>query len=126
MKIEFSIELEVERQDYVKDLSTFFYKVRKGLGHFSAFLILGIFSTFTWLLFFRGKKLLFSIPLNFASGYFIAALTEFIQLYVPGRSGNYADVILDFNGFLVSSAILTVILIIHHIRLYIKFKKQDI
>ena len=38
----------------------------------------------------------------------------------------YADVILDFNGFLVSSAILTIILIIHHIRLYIKFKKQDI
>ena len=125
-KIEFSIELEVKRQDYIKDLSTFFYKVRKGLGHFSAFLILGIFSTFTWLLFFRGKKLFFSIPLNFASGYFIAALTEFIQLHVSGRSGNYADVILDFNGFLVSSSILTVILIIHHIRLYIRFKKQDI
>ena len=125
-KIEFSIEIEIKRQDYIKDLSAFFYKVRKGLGHFSAFLILGIFSTFTWLLFFRGKKLFFSVPLNFISGYFIAALTEFIQLYVPGRSGNYADVILDFNGFLVSSSILTVILIIHHIRLHIRFKKQDI
>ena len=44
-------------------------------------MVLGIFSTFTWLLYFDRKKLLFSIPVNYFLGYFIAALTEFIQLY---------------------------------------------
>jgi uncharacterized protein YjdB len=125
-KIEFTIELEVKRQDYIKDLSAFFYKVRKSLGHFSAFLVLGIFSTFTWLLYFDRKKLLFSIPVNYFLGYFIAALTEFIQLYVPGRYGSYADVKLDFEGFCLSATILTIFLIIHNIRKHIFDKKRNI
>jgi VanZ family protein len=125
-KIEFTIELEVKRQDYIKDLSAFFYKVRKSLDHFSAFLVLGIFSTFTWLLYFDRKKLLFSIPVNYFLGYFIAALTEFIQLYVPGRYGSYADVKLDFEGFCLSATILTIFLIIHNIRKHIFDKKRNI
>ena len=125
-KIEFEIKLKIKKQDYIKNVTDFIYKVRKGLGHFSAFLILGIVSTFTWLLFFRGKKLLFSIPLNYITGFIIACLTELIQVYVPGRCGLFDDVILDYNGFIVSSSILTVLIIIHQIRTYVKFKKQDI
>ena len=125
-KIEFEIKLKIKKQDYIKNVTDFIYKVRKGLGHFSAFLILGIISTFTWLLFFREKKLLFSIPLNYITGFIIACVTELIQVYVPGRCGLFDDVILDFNGFLVSSSILTVLIIIHQIRVYIKYKKQDI
>ena len=125
-KIEFEIKLKIKKQDYIKNVTDFIYKVRKGLGHFSAFLILGIVSTFTWLLFFRGKKLLFSVPLNYITGFIIACVTELIQVYVPGRCGLFDDVILDFNGFLVSSSILTVLIIIHQIRVYIKYKKQDI
>ena len=125
-KIEFTIELEIKRQDYIKDLSSFFYKVRKSLGHFSAFLVLGIFSTFTWLLYCDKKKMFFSIPLNYILGFGIAALTEFIQLYVPGRYGCYADVKLDFEGFSLSATILTIILIIHSIRKHIIDKKRNI
>ena len=125
-KIEFEIKLKIKKQDYIKNVTDFIYKVRKGLGHFSAFLILGIVSTFTWLLFFRGKKLLFSIPLNYITGFIIACITELIQVYVPGRCGLFDDVILDYNGFLVSSSILTVLIVIHQIRVHIKYKKQDI
>ena len=125
-KIEFTIELEIKRQDYIKDLSSFLYKVRKSLGHFSAFLVLGIFSTFTWLLYFDKKKMIFSIPLNYILGFGIAALTEFIQLHVPGRYGCFADVKLDFEGFSLSATILTIILIIHSIRKHIIDKKRNI
>ena len=125
-KIEFDIKLRIKRQDYIKNLTDFIYKVRKGVGHFSAFLVLGIFSTFTWLLFIRGKKLFISIPLNYLLGFLIAGLTEFIQLYVPGRCGLFADVLLDFDGFMVSSTIITIILIIKNIRDYIIFLKKDI
>ena len=125
-KIEFDIKLRIKRQDYIKNLTDFIYKVRKGVGHFSAFLVLGIFSTITWLLFIRGKKLFISIPLNYLLGFLIAGLTEFIQLYVPGRCGLFADVLLDFDGFMVSSTIITIILIIKNIRDYIIFLKKDI
>lgn len=125
-KIEIQINLKIKKQDYIKNVTDFIYKVRKGLGHFSAFLILGIVSTFTWLLMFRYKKLLIGIPVNYVSGFIIACITELIQVYVPGRCGLFDDVILDYNGFLVSSSILTVLIIIHQIRVHIKYKKQDI
>ena len=111
-KVEITFELTIKRQDYIQDLSKFFYQVRKGVGHFSAFLVLGIFSTITWLLFFNGKKLFFSVPFNYASGFAIAAITEIIQLYVPGRSGLYKDVLLDFDGFKVSATIISIIIIL--------------
>ena len=75
---------------------------------------------------FRYKKLLIGIPINYVSGFIIACITELIQVYVPGRCGLFDDVILDYNGFLVSSSILTVLIVIHQIRVHIKYKKQDI
>lgn len=111
-KIEISFDLTIKRTDYIQNLSEFFYQVRKGLGHFSAFLILGIFSTLTWLLFFNGWKLIFSIPINFGAGFFMAVLTEYIQTLVPGRYGAAKDVFLDYDGFLVSSITITAIFVL--------------
>lgn len=122
IKIEF--KLKIKRQDYIQDLSKFFYQVRKGLGHFSAFLILGIFSTLTWLLFMRKWKMFLSVPINYISGLGIAALTELIQYYVPGRSGVFSDVMLDFEGFIVSATFITAIFIlIYLIKILVWFIK---
>lgn len=122
IKIEF--KLKIKRQDYIQDLSKFFYQVRKGLGHFSAFLILGIFSTLTWLLFMRKWKMFLSVPINYISGLGIAALTELIQYYIPGRSGVFSDVMLDFEGFIVSATFITAIFIlIYLIKILVWFIK---
>ena len=84
IKIEF--KLKIKRQDYIQDLSKFFYQVRKGLG--------------------------------------IAALTELIQYYVPGRSGVFSDVMLDFEGFIVSATFITAIFIlIYLIKILVWFIK---
>ena len=122
IKIEF--KLKIKRQDYIQDLSKFFYQVRKGLGHFSAFLILGIFSTLTWLLFMRKWKMFLSVPINYISGLGIAALTELIQYYIPGRSGVFSDVMLDFEGFIISATFITAIFIlIYLIKILVWFIK---
>ena len=46
----------------------------------------------------------------------MGALTETIQLNVPGRSGEFTDVMIDFSGYLLGAAIIVLIifLIIRH------------
>ena len=70
------------------------------------------YSLFTYLLMFNKRKWIISIPFNFISGFYIAFLTEFIQRYVPGRSGNFDDVLIDMSGFLISSIIITITILI--------------
>ena len=122
-KKEMKINIEVKQQPVIKDLSEFFYKVRKGLGHFGAFLVLGIFSTFTFMLFFTNKKWFFSVPLNFIIGFFVAALTEYIQTLVPGRYGCWSDIIIDYSGFISSAIVLTITIFIVYFIKFLKNKK---
>ena len=116
-----TVKMNVRKQDLIKDLSKFFYQVRKGLGHFGAFLVLGICSTFTYMLYMKNKKWLIAVPVNFAAGFALAGLTELIQKYVPGRAGRWADVWIDYCGFLCSAIILTFSILIYF---FIKSKKK--
>ncbi len=76
------------------------------------FFILGIFSLLTYFIFFKKRQWFYSIPIHFASGYLVAVLSEFILLYVPGRSGLHKDVMIDYSGFLLSSALVLLIYIL--------------
>lgn len=119
------IDLTVKPQNLINNLSDFFYKVRKGIGHFGAFLVLGIFSTFTWILFISRKKLPFSIMISTVLGFVIAASTEIIQYFVPGRYGTLSDVLLDFSGFMISTLIISLYYIAHEMVTYIKSTKNN-
>lgn len=123
-KREFIINLEVKPEPVIKNLSQFFYKVRKSLGHFGAFLVLGIFSTFTFLLYFRKWKWLFSVPLNIALGFGLGALTEYIQTFIPGRAGRMADVMIDFSGFMCSAVVLTIIILLTYLVKFLISKRK--
>ena len=118
--IVYTIDFEVEKTPFIEDLVSFFYMVRKGIGHFGAFLVLGILGSFGLLLMFDKKKWIFSIPLNIILGFGIAGLTEYIQTFVPGRSGNWDDVWLDFSGFMTAASIITVMILLIYFRRYIK------
>ena len=61
------------------------------------------------------KKIIAAIPINFASGFFVAALTEYLQSKVPNRGPSFADVELDFSGFLCSAIVITIVMIIYEI-----------
>jgi len=110
--INFSFKLTIERQDYIKDLPAFYLKVRKALGHFGAFFVLGVFSSLTYYLFLNKNKRTLSIIINVSQGAALAGLTELIQLLTPGRTGTMIDVLIDFSGFIIAAIILTIIFII--------------
>lgn len=120
--IDFSLKIHivVEKKSLITNMSSFLLKIRKGLGHFGAFLITAIFSTLFYLYFFDDKKnWFFAIPFVFLQGLFLAELTEFIQLFTPGRSGLWSDVMIDFTGFAIGAGLTLLIILIYYIVIYL-------
>ena len=85
--------------------------IRKLIGHFFLFLVSGILTTLSFKFFYYDlkKKIVFFIIFSCISGLFLAFLTEFIQLFVPGRSGEMRDVLIDFSGYLLGAVIIYLI-----------------
>lgn len=92
------------------DVSIFHMMIRKS-AHFFAYFILGML--FYWAL--RGKKIrwLYALFLSFL----YAVSDEIHQLFIPGRSGEFRDVLIDSCGALVG-----IVFIICLSRLY---RKKD-
>jgi VanZ family protein len=93
--------------------------VRKGIGHFGVFALLGVFTTLTYYLFIMKRNL--SIIITLLSGLFTAIISECIQLFSEGRVGSFIDVILDFGGFIITFLITEVIII-----LFEKYQKKKV
>ena len=94
--------------------------IRKAFGHFGLFLISGFFTSLALFLIinpFNNKKYYRIILIALSSGLLLALLTETIQLYVPGRSGELTDVLIDFGGYLLGFSVIFLIFffIIRHI-----------
>lgn len=91
---------------------------RKLFGHFSLFLINGIFTTLAIHDIIRNKKcgtILWQILIPLFFGIFIASLTEIIQIIVPGRAGLLTDILIDSAGFIFGGFIVILVkLIIRH------------
>ena len=86
--------------------------VRKAFGHFGLFTVSGLLSPLAIYLVINPMKwskhyLTAVIVLSFGAA--IAALTEIIQLNVPGRSGEFLDVLIDFSGYLLGALIVGLI-----------------
>lgn len=93
-------DLTVEKTITVSIFGTFHTLVRKGLGHFSLFLILGFgfFNTFFLLI----KPRWASLPLSLLSAFVVAGFSEMFQLpvFTSGRYATWQDVAIDFLGAL--------------------------
>ena len=72
--------------------------VRKG-AHISIYFLLGIFAALSW------KRFSFSVLFCFL----YACSDEIHQLFVLGRNGNIADVGIDAIGFVLGSAIVSMV-----------------
>lgn len=97
--------------------------IRKFVGHFGLFLVDGVFVSLT--IYFHQirtknikqiRYLLFTILF----GLTLAILTETFQLFIPHRSGQFSDVLIDFGGFLIAVLIIYLIIAIN-----IKRKRND-
>ena len=93
-------DLTVEKTITVSVFDTFHTLIRKGLGHFSLFLVLGfgLFSTFFLLI----KPRWASLPLSLLSAFVVAGFSEMFQLpvFTSGRYATWTDVAIDFLGAL--------------------------
>ena len=95
--------------------------IRKAFGHFGLFVISGLLSSLaTYLLInpFKWSKHYLTVIIGLAFGLIIAITTEIIQLNVPGRSGEFTDVLIDFSGYLLGALIIGLILflVVRHLR----------
>lgn len=106
----------VVRDYYQENKASFFFRIRKGLGHFLAFTVFAIFGALFFITCFKYKYLLMMVSLLI--GLWVAGLTEYIQTIVPGRYGVLDDVLIDFSGYALGTVI---IYLIYSIYIIIKF-----
>lgn len=98
--------------------------IRKAIGHFSLFLLDGVLSTLALHLFLKDTKFgldYYSVSFSLIVGLVVAMISELIQIFTPDRFGSWADIGIDFGGYLVGLALLIVILVFSN---QIKFKKE--
>ena len=123
---ELNINITIRKKNLTDDIENFMVVVRKVLGHYGAFLILGIFSTFTYYFYLKEKYSGLARFINFFSGFLIASFTEFLQTITPARAGLFSDVVIDYTGFLTSALIISLILFIIDIIIYSYRRKKEI
>lgn len=100
----FDIMSEAEQIAYISSLQHF---VRKA-AHFSVYTALGFFlsiGTFT----FSIEKIYLRAAIGFAVGAMYAVCDEIHQSFIPGRSGELRDVLIDSSGVLLGVLLITVI-----------------
>ncbi len=81
---------------------------RKLFGHFLLYSMLGFFSYFTYNSFIDKK--IIAQGANLTSGFILSALTEFLQVFASERGPAFQDVIINFEGFLLSNIIIVLII----------------
>ena len=89
------------------NIESFTIIIRKLVGQFGLFFVDGIF-TFLALYFspIKIQKIILLYVISLIFGLLIASLTEIIQSFKDGRSGQVSDVLIDFAGYLIGSFIL--------------------
>lgn len=107
------------------NIDTFTHVIRKLIGHFGLFVVSGLSTSGAIYLWFKPQKwyrLYRFIYSSLGFGFFLAGLTEIIQLFVPNRSGQFTDVLIDFSGFLLGFSI--ILLVIYLVYRHQKKKQQ--
>ena len=85
-------------------ISSLQFIVRKG-AHFSAYFVLGIFSFFTFLTYNKPSFIIRSL-ISLSVCFAFSVSDEIHQLFIPGRSGEIRDVLIDTGGSMLSILIL--------------------
>lgn len=99
---------------------------RKVLGHFLAFTVNSVFATLATYYFLIDKKwykFYFIYLISFGFGFLVAGISELVQLFTPGRTGAFMDVLIDMGGYVLGLAIIFIILFFakkHHPKLKVK------
>ncbi len=101
----------------IKLYTTFGQFIRKILGHFTLFCVIGFGLTFVYL--FGIKPRWVSLPLTLSSGLLLGMLSEGIQSLTKGRYASWVDVFVDATGaalgMVIAFAVFGLILLVAHL-----------
>ena len=99
----------------IEDIKLF---IRKAIGHFGLFLVLGIFAAMTYYLFIKNKLL--SLIISIVVGLITAGLSELFQGIPVGRAPSFTDVLIDYAGYMIAVLLFS---LIFYLPYYIKKRK---
>ena len=102
------------------NIGTFTHVIRKLFGHYGLYAISGILSSwalYMWIKPLRWFKPYIYLIITLSFGFLFSLLTEFIQIFTPGRSGEFTDALIDYFGYITGALIILIIL-------FIIFKKR--
>lgn len=95
------------------NFDSFAFTIRKLLGHFLAFTLDGILISicvFFFLINQKWYKFYFPMLIAFSAGFVVAGISELIQLFTAGRSGQWSDIFIDLGGYVLGMVIIFLIL----------------
>ena len=113
-----SFTLTVDPLTLKDTMENFYYTIRKSIGHFGAFLVLGILGSLSYYIVFpksfKGK--LVGVIVCIIAGFAVAGITEILQLpyFTQGRYCSFDDVLLDFNGYCCAAVPIGLFILISH------------
>ena len=84
--------------------------IRKAIGHFGIFLVLGLFAVGVYFSFINKRVL--TLILLFGSGFLVAAISEFIQIFADSRGPSIKEVMIDYSGYLIGNGIVILFMFI--------------
>ena len=106
LKQEFDFSFTAKDKINEENYENFHQFVRKGIGHFSLFLVTAIFGTLFFYTYNDDKKKTWIYLLvSLGIGIFVAGLSELIQFFIPTRSGLLSDVGIDSLGYLIGELV---------------------
>ena len=104
-------------KDAINDnnIGTFTHVIRKLFGHFGLYAFSGLLTS--WALYMWIKPLTLFKPYIYlistlSFGFLFSLLTELIQLFTPGRSGEFSDSLIDFFGYITGTLIILIVLFV--------------
>lgn len=99
---------------------------RKIIGHFSLFLITGVFGMLTLASYRNELRYLYSGFINVGYGFLLGGISELLQLIPNGRACQFQDVIIDSLGYAIGVFATMLILYLLHKRIKKKQNEENI
>lgn len=93
---------------YNFDITKFRYVIRKLVGHFGAFVFLGLFASLTYFCFIKRNKLL-ALLITIGAGIIVAAGSELLQFIPDGRYPAFKDVLIDMAGYMCATLVFSLV-----------------
>ena len=106
-----------------QNFDRFAFDLRKVVGHFGLFALSGLFSSWATYLFSKDTKVgyfLSQATMDLSFGFVVALLSEFVQIFIDGRTGAWADVGIDFAGFFLGFFVIFLIFLLRKSKIFNK------